>query len=130
MGEEAYFGFDCVFPTPPYLPHQKKTPHPFSLSSCETRLFWQNQLAELIFKKKRPRQNWSRGQFEATQRAKFSILQPNFWSGDEAMGMTHWHNPNRVNISAIYSKITILLGEIHIFTSIVLDAIFGQIFRT
>ena len=50
--------------------------------------------------------------------------------GDEAMGMTHWHNPNRVNISAIYSKITILLGEIHIFTSIVLDAIFGQIFRT
>ena len=30
MGEAAYFGFDCVLHTPPYLPHQKKnTPPPF-----------------------------------------------------------------------------------------------------
>ena len=27
----------------------------------------------------------------------FSILKPNFWSGDTAMGMAHWHNPKRVN---------------------------------
>ena len=72
-------------------------PIPFSLSPCEPRLFWQNQLAELIFKKKKPRQNWSRGHFEATQKANFSILKPNFWSGDTAMGMAHWHNPKRVN---------------------------------
>ena len=69
----------------------------FSLSPCEPRLFWQNQLAELIFKKKKPRQNWSRDHFEATQKANFSILKPNFWSGDTAMGMAHWHNPKRVN---------------------------------
>ena len=98
MGEAAYFGFDSVLHTPPPTSHTKKNhPTPFSLSPCEPRLFWQNQLAELIFKKKRPRQNWSRGHFEATQRAKFSILKPNFWSGDAAMGMAHWHNPNRVN---------------------------------
>ena len=84
MGEAAYFGFDCVLHTP-------------SLSPCEPRLFWQNQLAELIFKKKKPRQNWSRGHFEATQKANFSILKPNFWPGDTAMGMAHWHNPKRVN---------------------------------
>ena len=42
------------------------------LSPCESRLFWQNQLAELIFKKKKkPRQNWSRGHFETTQKANF-----------------------------------------------------------
>ena len=80
---------------PPCLPHQKK--HPLFISPCEPRLFWQNQLAELIFKKKKPRQNWSRGHFEATQKANFSILKPNFWSGDTAMGMAHWHNPKRVN---------------------------------
>ena len=98
MGEAAYFGFDSVLHTPPLPPTPKKNhPTPFSLSPCEPRLFWQNQLAELIFKKKRPRQNWSRGHFEATQRAKFSILKPNFWSGDAAMGMAHWHNPKRVN---------------------------------
>ena len=67
------------------------------LSPCESRLFWQNQLAELIFKKKKPRQNWSRDHFEATQKANFSILKPNFWSGDTAMGMAHWHNPKRVD---------------------------------
>ena len=76
---------------------QQSCPIPFSLSPCESRLFWQNQLAELIFKKKKPRQNWSRGHFEATQKANFSILKPNFWSGDTAMGMAHWHNPKRVN---------------------------------
>ena len=80
-------------PTPP----QQPCPIPFSLSPCEPRLFWQNQLAELIFKKKKPRQNWSRDHFEATQKANFSILKPNFWSGDTAMGMAHWHNPKRVN---------------------------------
>ena len=48
-------------------------------------------------RKKRPRQNWPRGHFEATQKANFSILKPNFWSGDTAMGMAHWHNPKRVN---------------------------------
>ena len=42
-------------------------------------------------------QNWSRDHFEATQKANFSILKPNFWSGDTAMGMAHWHNPKRVN---------------------------------
>ena len=52
---------------------------------------------ELIFKKIKPRQNWSRDHFEATQQANFSILKPNFWSGDTAMGMAHWHNPKRVN---------------------------------
>ena len=78
-------------------PPQQPCPIPFSLSPCEPRLFWQNQLAELIFKKKKPRQNWSRDHFEATQKANFSILKPNFWSGDTAMGMAHWHNPKRVN---------------------------------
>ena len=82
---------------PPSLPPQHPCPIPFSLSPCEPRLFWQNQLAELIFKKKKPRQNWSRDHFEATQKANFSILKPNFWSGDTAMGMAHWHNPKRVN---------------------------------
>ena len=48
-------------------------------------------------RRKKPRQNWSRGHFEATQKANFSILKPNFWSGDTAMGMAHWHNPKRVN---------------------------------
>ena len=79
------------------VPAKVQKPIPFSLSPCEPRLFWQNQLAELIFKKKKPRQNWSRGHFEATQKANFSILKPNFWSGDTAMGMAHWHNPKRVN---------------------------------
>ena len=46
-------------------------PIPFSLSPCEPRLFWQNQLAELIFKEKNPQQNWPRGHFEATQKAIF-----------------------------------------------------------
>ena len=86
-----------VCSTLPPLPPQQPCPIPFSLSPCEPRLFWQNQLAELIFKKKKPRQNWSRGHFEATQKANFSILKPNFWSGDTAMGMAHWHNPKRVN---------------------------------
>ena len=49
-------------------------------------------------RRKKPRQNWSRDHFEATPRAKFSILKPNFWSGDAAMGMAHWHNPNKVNL--------------------------------
>ena len=57
MGEAAYFGFDCVLHTPssplPPLPPQQPCPIPFSLSPCEPRLFWQNQLAELIFKKKK-----------------------------------------------------------------------------
>ena len=83
--------------SPPPTPPQQPCPIPFSLSPCEPRLFWQNQLAELIFKKKKPRQNWSRDHFEATQKANFSILKPNFWSGDTAMGMAHWHNPKRVN---------------------------------
>ena len=83
--------------SPPPPPPQQPCPIPFSLSPCEPRLFWQNQLAELIFKKKKPRQNWSRDHFEATQKANFSILKPNFWSGDTAMGMAHWHNPKRVN---------------------------------
>merc|ERR1712107_226957 len=82
-----------VCPPPP----QQPCPIPFSLSPCEPRLFWQNQLAELIFKKKKSRQNWSRDHFEAAQKANFSILKPNFWSGDTAMGMAHWHNPKRVN---------------------------------
>ena len=86
-----------VEPPPSPSPPQQPCPIPFSLSPCEPRLFWQNQLAELIFKKKKPRQNWSRDHFEATQKANFSILKPNFWSGDTAMGMAHWHNPKRVN---------------------------------
>ena len=71
MGEAAYFGFDCVLHTPPPLPPQQPCPIPFSLSPCEPRLFWQNQLAELIFKEKNPQQNWPRGHFEATQKAIF-----------------------------------------------------------
>ena len=97
MEEAAYCVFDCVLPT---TTTTTTKPHPshFSLSPCGPRSLWQKQLADLIFKKKkRPRQNWSRGHFEATQRAKFSILKPNFWSGDAAMGMAHWHNPNIVN---------------------------------
>ena len=38
-----------VEPPPP----QQPCPIPFSLSPCEPRLFWQNQLTELIFKKKK-----------------------------------------------------------------------------
>merc|ERR1712079_449798 len=61
---------------------------PFSLSPCEPRLFWQNQLAELIFKKKKPRQNWSRDHFEATQKANFSIPKPNSCSRKKSRGRT------------------------------------------
>ena len=90
IGQAAYFGFDCVLHTPPPSHPNNPAPPPFHCLPV-------NLLAELIFKKKKPRQNWSRGHFEATQKANFSILKPNFWSGDTAMGMAHWHNPKRVN---------------------------------
>ena len=82
---------------PPYLPHQKKPPHPLFIVSLWTQVVMAEAVGWVDFQEKKPRQNWSRGHFEATQRAKFSILKPNFWSGDAAMGMAHWHNPNRVN---------------------------------
>ena len=75
-----------------------KSARPEHIEKCQQRCRSSvTKLAELIFKKKKPRQNWSRGHFEATQKANFSILKPNFWSGDTAMGMAHWHNPKRVN---------------------------------
>ena len=98
MGEAAYFGFDSVLHTPPPLPHtKKKPPHPLFIVSLWTPVILAEPVGWVDFQEKKPRQNWSRGHFEATQKANFSILKPNFWSGDTAMGMAHWHNPKRVN---------------------------------
>ena len=84
------------------LPKAQRTPNGLFLIGMKTEhsqvdIKRAHLAQELIFKKKKPRQNWSRDHFEATQKANFSILKPNFWSGDTAMGMAHWHNPKRVN---------------------------------
>ena len=80
-------------------PHPTPTtlPHPLFIVSLWTPVILAEPVGWVDFQEKKPRQNWSRGHFEATQKANFSILKPNFWSGDTAMGMAHWHNPKRVN---------------------------------
>ena len=72
-------------------------PHPLFIVSLWTPVILAEPVGWVDFQEKKPRQNWSRDHFEATQKANFSILKPNFWSGDTAMGMAHWHNPKRVN---------------------------------
>ena len=72
-------------------------PHPLFIVSLWTPVILAEPVGWVDFQEKKPRQKWSRGHFEATQKANFSILKPNFWSGDTAMGMAHWHNPKRVN---------------------------------
>ena len=75
-------------------------------------------------------QNWSRGHFEATQKAPFSILKPNFWSSDTTVGVAHTGTTQIESTSkAISCKITILFGEILIFTSIVLRGFFLRFFK-
>ena len=69
-------------------------------------------------RRKKTMQKWSRGHFEATKKAHFSILKPNFWSGDT--GTTQTESTSR----AIFCKIAISFGEILIFTSIVLGGFF------
>ena len=82
----------------PYPPPTPTTlPHPLFIVSLWTPVILAEPVGWVDFQEKKPRQNWSRGHFEATQKANFSILKPNFWSGDTAMGMAHWHNPKRVN---------------------------------
>ena len=81
---------------PPPHPNNP-APSPFHCLPVNPGYFGRTSWLSWFSRKKRPRQNWPRGHFEATQKANFSNLKPNFWSGDTAMGMAHWHNPKRVN---------------------------------
>ena len=76
--------------TPPNPPPTPPPSHPLDPGRYG-RSSWLSWLS----RRKKPMQNWSRGHFEATQKANFSILKPNFCPGDAAMGVAHWHNPKQ-----------------------------------
>ena len=84
-------------------PSRKKVTKPWTFSVAPHPLptrWTQVVMAEAVGwvdfrEEKKPMQNWSRGHFEATQKANFSILKPNFCPGDAAMGVAHWHNPKQ-----------------------------------
>ena len=97
-------------PTPTTLPH------PLFIVSLWIPVILAEPVGWINFQEeKKPRQNWSRGHFEATQKA-------NFQSWNQIFGQV----TQRWASSAKYCKITILSGEILIFTSIVLGGFFAN----
>jgi len=71
-------------------------------------------------------QKWSRGHFEATQKANFLILKPNFCPGDAAMGVAHWHNPKQSQLLEQNAVKSLFRSVNFILTSTVLGGFFGN----